>query len=322
MFRGYPSLETYKQFQKAKQEDCDVIITEKIHGCNLAFILQQGQPIKVQSRNKILEPGEKFYAYERVLDRYKAALSLFENAVCKNKEDMVHVFGEMYGGHYPGQPKVDGAKLVQPRLYYCPDNDFAVFAILVNNKWLTHDQTDNLCGAYGFNIVPEVARCKLVDLDGELKKWSEFSTKVPGSFYKLPDLEGNMAEGVVARCVTADGSLGRMLKFKNAKFSERAFKLTEAQKKERQQEQASSRQLKQECQAYITEARIEAHLSKYGVDDEQVDRVEKIAEDAYQDMASDNPEMLPASFSEFRSITMFKIEGLLKRAVRRLETVG
>src|SRR5437868_10006995 len=162
MFRGYPSLETFKRFQKTiGDNDCDVIITEKIHGCNLGFILQLGTAIKVQSRNKILESGEKFYSYERVLHKYSNCLDGLTKALCKEKMDMVHVFGEMYGGQYPGQPRVDGAKLIQPRLYYCPDNDFAVFSILHNNRWLTHDETSNLCAAHGLRMVPALALCKL-----------------------------------------------------------------------------------------------------------------------------------------------------------------
>lgn len=317
MYRGYPSLEQFKAgyVKKLDQQETDVIITEKIHGCNLAFILQLGRDIAVQSRNKVLEKGEKFYAYEHVVDKYRDILSGLCKALCKEKTDTVHVFGEMFGGHYPGQPKVDGVKLIQPRLFYCPGNDFAVFNILVNDRWLTYDETDNLCAAHGLPIVPCLARCKVSELGTELTKWAEFTTRVPIDLYKLPELKQNFAEGVVIRLVTSDGSLGRMFKFKNRKFSERAFKLTDAQKKERDTKQDTNRKQRALCQSYITEARIEAHLSKYGPEPRK-DEIDVIAQDAFRDLGKEEGSVdgEGMEYVDFMRATTNKIDGLLKKA--------
>jgi len=100
-----------------------------------------------------------------------------------------------------------------------------------------------------------------------------------------------------------------MIKFKNAKFSETAFKLTDEQRKEKNEKHAKKQNVRNICQSYITEARIESYLSKHNVDNLPKSAVTDIITDAFTDYVGEIP------LFEFRKIVSFKVEGLLKKCL-------
>ena len=110
------------------------------------------------------------------------------------------IFGELFGGGYPHGdiPKDDNAKLVQRGIYYCPANDFFAFDILLDNeKYLDVETASALFEKFGFVHARTLFKGTLSEC---LAYSNAFKTTIPKDF-NLPELDGNICEGVVVRPV-------------------------------------------------------------------------------------------------------------------------
>lgn len=130
--------------------DKEFVVTEKIHGANFQFICRLIKTdssyqwvIRCGKRTAILEDEENFYGWQSVRDRYTPEIE----ALCQNiysqdaSQDAsqppittIHVFGELFGGGYPGEMKKSQMKPVQIGIFYSPVVDFMVFDIAVRRS--------------------------------------------------------------------------------------------------------------------------------------------------------------------------------------------
>jgi hypothetical protein len=121
-FMRYPSLLNEKQGKS--YSDARWIVTEKLHGCNFQFRVD-ADGIRVFRRNGELKPGEKFHDWETMRERLRDALMRLRLELGAR---VIHVFGELVGGTYPGIPS--SCKPIQTQIYYSPTYEFFVFDII------------------------------------------------------------------------------------------------------------------------------------------------------------------------------------------------
>lgn len=178
--------------------DLDYVVQEKVHGANLCFITD-GQTILTARRNEFILDDEIFYNANLVLEKYQSKIfELFHDVSERFHAKSVTVFGEIFGGGYP-HPEVPvdpNAQLVQRGIYYCPSNDFYAFDILINGESYLYTETVNqLFEKHNFHFAKTLFKGNLSDC---LAYSNAFKTTIPQEFY-LPELEGNICEGVVIR---------------------------------------------------------------------------------------------------------------------------
>ncbi|MCH5598668.1 RNA ligase family protein [Niabella ginsengisoli] len=203
-------------------DDLEFVVQEKVHGANLSFITD-GQNILSAKRTELILDSEEFYNSKYVLANYKdKILNLYKAISADIDTKTVTIFGEIFGGGYPHPdiPKDDTAKLVQRGIYYCPQNDFYAFDILLDNdKYLDVETANAYFEKFGFVYAKTLHKGNLKDC---LAYSNTFKTTIPTE-YKLPELDGNICEGVVVRPTQAtffrNGSRV-IIKNKNEKWSE------------------------------------------------------------------------------------------------------
>lgn len=228
IFKKYNSIENSHQddFLKAIREqgfgNQEYIVQEKVHGANLSFVTDGQQLLSAKRTEPILD-GEDFFNSKIVSEKYKdKILALFLDLSNQFHAKTITVFGELFGGGYPHPdiPKTDHAKLVQRGIYYCPSNDFYAFDILINHDHYLDTQTANqLFDKHGFIYAETLFRGSLSDC---LAYPNAFKTTIPGVF-NLPELEGNICEGVVIRPLQPTflrNGARVMIKNKNEKWAE------------------------------------------------------------------------------------------------------
>jgi Rnl2 family RNA ligase len=178
--------------------DLEYIVQEKVHGANLSFITD-GQHILSAKRTALIAESEEFYNSKFVQDKYKAKVfALYKHVSNKFETKTVTIFGEIFGGGYPHPdiPKDDKAKLVQRGIYYCPSNDFYAFDILIDgDMYLDVETASTLFEQFGFIYAKKLFKGSLQEC---LAYSNEFKTTIPAG-YGLPELGGNICEGVVIR---------------------------------------------------------------------------------------------------------------------------
>lgn len=224
----------YNSIENAYQEDflqsireqgfghLEYTVQEKVHGANLSFITD-GKNIVCAKRTAILLDTEEFFNSKFVKAKYEdKLLQLFEEVNRLYKTQTLSIFGELFGGGYPHAevPPVADAKLVQRGIYYCPENDFYAFDILLDNgTYLDLDTVNALFEKMGFLYAQTLFRGSLADC---LAYPNEFKTTLPDRF-KLPELPGNFCEGVVIRPIKPQflgGGSRVLIKNKNEKWAE------------------------------------------------------------------------------------------------------
>ncbi len=94
---------------------CSWMVTEKVHGSNLCFVLSRGQAngddqivVEAAKRKQMLASTDQFYNFQSVLTRLEEKLrKIFElleqeqHSVRGSYVQRVLVFGELFGGIYP-----------------------------------------------------------------------------------------------------------------------------------------------------------------------------------------------------------------------------
>ncbi len=145
--------------------------------------------------------------------------SLFE----VSQIESLTIFGEYFGGIYPHKDvkKNKLAKTIQKGVYYCPDNEFYAFDILLNNHiYLDVDTCINLFEQHNFIYSKDLFRGNLDDC---LNYSNSFQSTIPPLF-NLPELESNICEGIIIRPVKTlflNSGSRVLLKNKNEKWTEK-----------------------------------------------------------------------------------------------------
>lgn len=88
-FKKYSSIEnTYDTefMEKIKSERLNTlqcVVQEKVHGANCSFVTD-GQTVQFAKRTGMIEPGETFYNFEELLERYRGrVIRLFQQIKAK-----------------------------------------------------------------------------------------------------------------------------------------------------------------------------------------------------------------------------------------------
>lgn len=258
-FQKYPSIEgiwrdkEIDYFERHVDFD-DYIwcVTEKAHGTNFAFYYD-GEEIKCGRRNGFITGN--FYNYEEVLEKYKRNVKEIYQAL---DLDTLILYGEMIGGLYE-HPDITNkcVSMIQKEVQYCPDREFYLFDIVMDGKWRRHNTVELIGDAFGIPF----ARILQVGSYEEVKEYpAEFQTTIPEQF-GLPEIEGNVCEGIVIKPLTPVfvGDKRLILKKKNTTFKEQKPK---KRKKRKKLSDVSSKYL-DEISNYITENRLRSVLSKF-----------------------------------------------------------
>lgn len=203
-FKKYNTIENsfQKEFISAIIEqgfgDLDYIVQEKVHGTNICFITD-GQSIVCARRNEIIMENETFYNVHIVMEKYKnQILALYQDIANQYLTKTISIYGELFGGGYPHPdiPIDHKSQLVQRGIYYAPSNDFYAFDILINGEsYLNTEMVNQLFEKHKFLYAKTLFKGNLSDC---LSYPNAFKTTIPQEF-NLPELEGNICEGVVIR---------------------------------------------------------------------------------------------------------------------------
>ncbi len=266
IFKKFPSIEnsyrekTISEIRKFGFHLYDWVVLNKVHGANFS-IWYDGKELKCAKRTGfITDPNEKFYGYKDVVrdyeQRVKSTHLHFQNLL--NSEVELVLCGEIFGGSYPHPDvKCDIPSIkVQKGVYYCPHNDFYLFDIMVNGRFISHDDVVKIGNEFGFI-------CAKPLFEGNFEDCMDYDPVFQDPTYKVfgfPPIEDNESEGVVlkpnipaffpngARCI---------LKKKNPKFKEK----TRKKKKVQKELPAHLKEKVENASQYITENRLRNVLS-------------------------------------------------------------
>lgn len=211
-----------KQFHKRnlKKDNEVVIITEKIHGSNLCITIIDDFVI-LYKRHGIISYFENFYNAKNVINLIRKQLLCLANELKVNSNDIIRVYGELYGGDYDNITK-PGHKFVQKNMNYCPFNSYDIFTISIETEgkiyYLSWDEVKVITEKYNLHHVPELLRCTINTLSDNIDI-EKLQTSIPGS-HNLSNTNSN-CEGVVIRLEKPPkGHLDIICKLKKKKFDE------------------------------------------------------------------------------------------------------
>ncbi len=305
-FRRYDDIEnTYREelIEKIRQLEYqgEWVVEEKIHGANFSFWIDQ-EEIKVAKRSSFLNEEElrKFYRCNKVVQAHQDHCQRLFQVVTDwaergelGKVLLVVVYGELFGGWYPHPevPKVPDVVPLQKEIFYSPDLGFCAFDVLIrkedgNKVFLDVDSRNTVLQQAGFLESRSLFRGTL---DECLQHPNAFPTTIPRRL-GLPEIEGNVCEGVVIRPVEPlyFPRGGRViLKNKNEKFSERTKKKRKRGSQEGKMAWTSEQQeLLQKLLEYHVRARFMSVMSKYGMIDENAN-IHRLLGEYVQDLMKD-----------------------------------
>ncbi|MGV9772460.1 RNA ligase family protein [Streptosporangium sp. NPDC003464] len=199
------------------------ISTEKIHGAQLV-IAYDGREFRVGKRKAWLRGEEAFFGWQLL----RAELEQAARAALSLGGTVVRVYGELYGGHYPHAEvaPVPGVSAVQTGVWYSPDLRFALFDVLRHDHpddaglLLPYTDVAAVAASAGLDVVPLLGRGPRHELDALPLR---FPTQVPRRL-GLPDIPGNLAEGIVMRPdISATSQQRPIVKMKIEEFDEQRF---------------------------------------------------------------------------------------------------
>lgn len=276
----------------------EFVAMEKIHGTNFSFV-SDGNKVNCCRRSDILGPDENFYSYQTILDKYISnVIELFEKTAKLikkkyNKEIIqIQLYGELYGGNYPGIEKKHCSKMVQKGIYYYNSNEFAAFDL---KYWTTLDDKEKpqyldwndfvpLLNYTSIPIVPVILQGSWADVSNLNPKFESVVYLTHG----LPKLPSNYAEGYVIKPVKeirfGVNSDRLIWKFKNPNFSEISKNSSTKSNKSNNQ---LVNPLVSRLETYICETRYDNVITKV-VENTSVDKVvELFYNDVWIDFTDD-----------------------------------
>jgi len=272
VFNKYNSIENSYQekfLDKVRNNgyaDYEFVVQEKVHGANLSYWTTDGKQFHAAKRTGNVLKDEKFNNYEIILEEIRPQLEALYEVLKKDYPGLEQVtfFGEVMGGNYPHPDVavVKNAVKVQKGVFYCPENKFYAFDILLNGSdYLNADVANGYFERYGLLHAKTLFKGSLEEC---LQYPNDFESTLPREF-GLPAIKDNIAEGVIIRPVqsTYFSSGSRLiLKNKNEKWSEKARTFKVIKKKAPLPEKLAV--LIEAISGYVTENRLDNVLSKIG----------------------------------------------------------
>jgi Rnl2 family RNA ligase len=271
------------------------VCTEKIHGTNYSF-LYNGKDVIPCKRSSKLGNDTTFMNHTHVFSKYETDIKVIFEYLQKIYDNIIQIrlYGELFGGFYNGKTK-DGHKNIQKGVNYHPENEFMAYDLKIQtaDKIFYYDYLDlqkmfhDLGDSIKVKHVPVIANGTY---DEVIKLDPKFESIVY-SYYDLPKLEKNYAEGYVIRSVremnmmdsTGKQNKYRLIfKFKNPKFAE-VTRVHAVPSVPKEVKPNYFNILKQ----YLTEMRYDNVKSKLS-DDEQNKLKEMLFDDVLVDFIADN----------------------------------
>ena len=191
-----------KSFKSKDKKDA-WIVTEKIHGANFSFVVDN-TGVRAAKRGAILEEGseDEFFNCKTVIDTNKQHMIDLYNQIKNTLNcDSITVFGELFGGRYPHPDTPSCTQPVQQGVWYSPNIDWMAYDICVtisdtNRRYLPYGDCIELFKMFNIKYVP-------ILFTGTFSLCSNY--KLPfqstiASNVGYPPLPGdNKAEGVVIK---------------------------------------------------------------------------------------------------------------------------
>ncbi len=211
--------------------------SEKIDGCNASlfhvveeddgtirsFAASRNQVLDNEDSTKPKDRKQTLFTMDAIRIRYLSSLAdLFK--LCKAAES-IQVYGELYGGYFPGVAK--GVKAIQNRVIYSPVHKYRVFDILVDETtFLGREQVVALCTEVGLPYVHILHRGTMQEM---FALNPVFLSTIPVldddvSLEEVAKLTTNYAEGYMLRPLKSqvmDLSKHVVVKLKNPSFTEK-----------------------------------------------------------------------------------------------------
>lgn len=156
----------------------DFIVQEKVHWANFAFYVSESW-IKCAKRTWFIEEDEKFFNYKNALEENSFALIELQKEIGKD----IIIFWELFGGN------------VQKEVYYCDDQRFYAFDIVVDWEYLPVDECNVLFDKYGFLYAKILKRWTLE----ECFWYGINQNSILADSINANRIENNLWEGVVIR---------------------------------------------------------------------------------------------------------------------------
>jgi len=262
-------------------------------------------------RSRVLREDETFHHWQRVREDNLKALCEIARLVA---EDSAHeaplsavlVYGELFGGHYPGLPQTYEGGRVQVGVAYSPGTHFYAFDIAVSRpedegrqgerqrckvSYLPFERTLDYCARAGIGLyakplaqgtLREMLTLDIEPLRSQLPKW-----------LGLPELPGGSpCEGIVVRA--ASGCKRHISKRVHAAFAETILGKGKGKHKDEKRKvaQSTARACTEQASAGLTEMRLDkVRLNR---DPDHVNDEEKLAKllsaDALEAYLADRPD--------------------------------
>ena len=277
-------------------------ISEKIHGANCQISYDE-EGFHIGCRNSYDIPK----SWVNVLGKYEPNLK----KVYENVGKQVVLYGEFFGGSYPHAdvPRNPNASRVQKGVFYTPNNEALFYDFLIAG--------DGFLGVEGLKELSKLYDIPIVDfiqvetLDEALK----YPNNEPSEIYKrygLPEIEGNIREGVVIKPAISlyAGQSRIIIKNKNDRFKEvsRCPKVVLPPEELDEKTKVAL----EKALAYITEERVINCLSHFGSEPDMTvlgNLIKETNQDVINSFENDN--------NDFGS--MEKIE--IKKVTKRINTM-
>jgi Rnl2 family RNA ligase len=227
--RGFPKIAGPGERPGAAPPAGPWVALEKLHGAQMV-LAAAGERRRLGKRKAWLAHDEPFFGWQLLRAPLTAAVDAAQRELGAHT---VVLYGELHGGAYP-HPEVaavPGLAPVQTGIWYAPDLRFAVFDALVatgeddDGELLAHREVVALADALGLDAPPLLhagPRAAVVAVP------VRYATRVPARL-GLPELAGNLAEGVVVKPDARARPAARVIyKRKIPEFDERRFAGSEA----------------------------------------------------------------------------------------------
>lgn len=247
------------------------IITEKVHGSNFSFIYSNGE-YSFARRTGIIKEDENFFNYQAILPENipKVDEIIKQVSVLYPKYKAIIVYGELFGGLYP-EIKTE-FKPVQKGVFYSPNLHFYAFDIYVieseeHKYYIDYEISLDIFSKSKILYAEPLAIFD--NLKDALKFPIAFNSTIPKKF-GLPELETNIAEGIVIKSTTGNYTI----KVKNPEFAEVDFKKLNVM----------TTDIFNIAEAYITKNRYDNVISKIGEIDNKMKIYDMFVKDILADM--------------------------------------
>jgi Rnl2 family RNA ligase len=253
------------------------IITEKIHGANVQFIIDS-EGYKIASRGHVLADGEGFYDVQNVSLKYIDVINGFINYI-KNEPsiDYINLYGEIFG------------QGIQKGVDYGKEKQICFFGMMINGKLTSQFDFHKIMNELD---VPKEYIVPIIDIVEGLQNAID-CVDVESLVSNIKPYDGNIAEGVVIQPYREIyfSPVGDMfiLKKKSEKFKEKS-----RERKVPRESSVIPEEIlipKMEFESYINDNRLDSVFSKEGIIDDVKDigkYIKLVMEDAKKDFEKEN----------------------------------